>query len=79
MKKIISFFLAGFMALSLCACVNGSQTSSGGSSTPPVEEGNIDISKWHLERKEKNEYSTKQEITADVESEISINIELSDD
>ena len=34
MKKIISFFLACFMALSLCACVKDAQTSSGPDSTP---------------------------------------------
>ena len=35
-----------------------------------------DLSKWYLERKAKDEFSTKQEISADVNSEVTINIEL---
>lgn len=31
-----------------------------------IEEGNAELSKWWLERKEKNEFSTKQEVTAEV-------------
>lgn len=38
-----------------------------------------DMSKWYLERKAKDEFSAKQEIAADVNAEVSINIELSDD
>lgn len=44
-----------------------------------IEEGNPELSKWWLERKEKNEFSTKQEIDADVNSDVTITIELSDD
>lgn len=44
-----------------------------------IEGGNVEVSKWYLERKEKGEFSTKQEVAADVNSDISINIELSDD
>lgn len=44
-----------------------------------IEQGDRDISKWYLERKEKNEFSTKQEIAADIDTDIKINIELSDD
>ena len=47
--------------------------------TKAIEEENADISKWYLERKAKDEFSTKQEINADVNSEVTINIELSDD
>lgn len=47
--------------------------------TEAIEEGDREISKWWLERKAKNEFSTKQEIDADITKEISINIELSDD
>ena len=44
-----------------------------------IEEGNVDISKWYLERREKNEFSTKQEVAADLKADVNINIELSDD
>lgn len=43
-----------------------------------IEEGNAELSKWWLERKEKNEFSTKQEIDATV-TDVDIVIELSDD
>ena len=44
-----------------------------------IENKDVDVSKWHLERRAKDEYSTKQEVPADVNSAVSINIELSDD
>ena len=44
-----------------------------------IEEGNPELSKWWLERKEKSEFSTKQEIEANVDTDVTINIELSDD
>ena len=44
-----------------------------------IEKKDVDISKWYLERKAKDEFSTKQEIAADVNSDVTINIELSDD
>ena len=44
-----------------------------------IEEGDSELSKWWLERKEKNEFSTKQEIDANVDADVTINIELSDD
>lgn len=47
--------------------------------TEAIENGNEDLSKWWLERKAKNEFSTKQEIQADTKTEVTINIELSDD
>lgn len=44
-----------------------------------IEEGDYELSKWWLERKEKQEFSTKQEIDANVDADVTINIELSDD
>lgn len=44
-----------------------------------IEKGNAEMSKWWLERKAKNEFSTKQEISADVTSDVTINIELVDE
>lgn len=44
-----------------------------------IEKEDVDISKWYLERKAKDEFSTKQIIDADVNTDISITIELSDD
>ena len=44
-----------------------------------IENKDIDDSKWYLERKAKDEFSAKQIIDADVSSEITINIELSED
>lgn len=44
-----------------------------------IEAGDTDISKWYLERKAKDEFSTKQEISADVDTNVTINIELTDD
>ena len=37
------------------------------------------MSKWYLERKAKDEFSTKQEIAADVDTSVTISIELSDE
>jgi hypothetical protein len=37
------------------------------------------LSKWWLERKSRDEFSTKQEVQADVNNEVTINIELVDD
>ena len=47
--------------------------------TEAIESGDVELSKWYLERRSKDEFSTKQEITADVNSEVNINIELSDE
>ena len=47
--------------------------------TEAIENGDTDMSKWYLERRAKDEFSTKQEIAADVNSDITINIELTDD
>lgn len=44
-----------------------------------IENEDIDMSKWYLERKAKEEFSAKQIIDADVSGDVSINIELSDD
>ena len=44
-----------------------------------INDGDKDISKWYLERKNKDEFSLKQEIAADVKENVTINIELSDD
>jgi outer membrane cobalamin receptor len=44
-----------------------------------IENKDVDLSKWYLERKGKDEFSTKQEIKADVDADVTINIELSDD
>ena len=44
-----------------------------------IEAKDIDMSKWYLERKAKDEFSTKQEISADVNSDVTITVELSDD
>ena len=47
--------------------------------TEEIENGNAELSKWWLERKAKDEFSTKQEVKADVDADVTINIELSDD
>ena len=44
-----------------------------------IDSGDADVSKWYLERKNKDEFSTKQQIEADVSNEVTITIELSDD
>ena len=44
-----------------------------------IENGDADLSKWWLERRNKEEFSTKQEIAADVKEKVNIIIELSDD
>ena len=44
-----------------------------------IEKKDVDVSKWYLERRAKDEFSTKQEINADVKNEVTINIELSDE
>ncbi len=47
--------------------------------TEAIEGGDLELSKWYLERRNKDEFSTKQEVDANVQSEVSINIELVDD
>ena len=47
--------------------------------TEAIESGNEELSRWWLERKNKQEFSTKQEIAADVNEKVTISIELSDD
>lgn len=44
-----------------------------------IENGDEELSKWWLERRNKAEFSPKVEIEADVDAEVNINIELSDD
>lgn len=44
-----------------------------------IENGDTDLSKWWLERKNKDEFSLKQEIAADVVQDVSIVVELVDD
>jgi hypothetical protein len=44
-----------------------------------IENGDTDLSKWWLERKNRDEFSTKQEVSADVKGDIEISIELIDD
>ena len=44
-----------------------------------IENGDTDLSKWWLERKNKDEFSLKQEIAADVKDNVTITVELSDD
>lgn len=44
-----------------------------------IENGDTDLSKWWLERKNKDEFSTKQEVSADVKGDISITVELVDE
>lgn len=44
-----------------------------------IENGDTDLSKWWLERKNKDEFSLKQEIAADIKDNVTITIELSDD
>lgn len=44
-----------------------------------IEGGDVELSKWWLGRKERNEFSTKQEIDANVDTDVTIKIELSDD
>ena len=44
-----------------------------------IENGDTDLSKWWLERKNKDEFSTKQEVSADVKGDIEITVELVDE
>ena len=47
--------------------------------TEAIEEGDRDLSKWWLERRNRDEFSTKQEIAADVQNDVTISIELVDE
>lgn len=47
--------------------------------TEAIENGDVDLSKWYLERRNKDEFSQKQQIEADINSEITINVELVDE
>ena len=44
-----------------------------------IEAGDTDLSKWYLERRNKDEFSLKQEIDANVKDKVTISIELSED
>lgn len=44
-----------------------------------IESGDTDLAKWWLERRNKDEFSLKQEIAAEVNEKVTISIELSDD
>ena len=44
-----------------------------------IEAGDPGLSVWWLERRNKDEFSTKQEVSADVNSNVTINIELVDE
>lgn len=44
-----------------------------------IENGDTDLSKWWLERKNRDEFSVKQEIAADVKEKVTISIELVDE
>ena len=44
-----------------------------------IENGDTDLSKWWLERRNRDEFSTKQEIAADVQNDVTISIELVDE
>ena len=44
-----------------------------------IENGDIDMSRWYLERKNKDEFSLKQEIKADIQDTVTINVELVDE
>lgn len=44
-----------------------------------IEMGDVDLSKWYLERRNKDEFSQKQQIEAEVNSEVNITIELVDE
>ena len=44
-----------------------------------IENGDTDLSKWWLERRNRDEFSTKQEIAADVQNDVTICIELVDE
>jgi hypothetical protein len=46
--------------------------------TEAIEQGDVDLSKWYLERKNKDEFSLKQQIEADVQDTINIKVELVD-
>ena len=47
--------------------------------TEAIDNGDIDLSRWYLERKNKDEFSLKHEIKADVQDTITINVELVDE
>ena len=44
-----------------------------------IENGDTDLSKWWLERRNKDEFSVKQEVSADVKNDVTITVELVDE
>lgn len=44
-----------------------------------IENGDTGLSVWWLERRNKDEFSTKQEVSADVKGDIEISVELVDE
>ena len=44
-----------------------------------IEKGNIEISKWHLERRARDEYSVKQNVTADLSGDVVVVVDLIDE
>lgn len=43
-----------------------------------IENGDTDLSKWWLERRSREEFSTKQELSTDVKGDVKIVVELVD-
>ena len=44
-----------------------------------IENGDTELSKWWLERRNKTEFSTKQEVEAETKSNVTIKVRLVDD
>ena len=44
-----------------------------------IENGDTDLSKWWLERRNKDEFSLKQELSADVKNDVTVVVELVDE
>lgn len=44
-----------------------------------IKNGDTDLSKWWLERKNKDEFSLKQEVSADVKNDVTVVVELVDE
>ena len=43
-----------------------------------IENGDVDLSKWYLERKNRDEFSLKQTLEAEVKDSVTIKVELID-
>lgn len=47
--------------------------------TEAIDNGDVDVSKWYLERRNRSEFAVRQQVEADMNAAVEISVELVDD